>query len=82
MASVPFEYECNVAGAFAIDPNEHPVGWVTALDGFGLTTAGLKADLAVAQPATGGAITVVGVLENFSWPGGVGYSRRHSKTPL
>jgi hypothetical protein len=72
MAAVPFEYECNVAGAFVMDPNEHPVGWVTALDGFGLTAGGLKADQTVTQPVTGGTITVVGVLEKFSWAGGAG----------
>jgi hypothetical protein len=72
MASVPFEYGCNVAGAFVMAPNEHPVGWVTALDGFGLSAGGVKADLTVTQPVTRGRITVVGVLENFSWAGGAG----------
>jgi hypothetical protein len=72
MANVPFEYGCNVAGAFVTEPNQHPVGWVTTLDGLGLAPGGLKADLTVIQPITGDAITVVGVVENFSWGGGVG----------
>ena len=71
MVAVPFEYGCNVAGAFVVDPNGLPVGWVTALDGFGLSAGGVKADLTVTQPVTGGTMTVVGVLEKFSWAGGV-----------
>jgi hypothetical protein len=71
MAAVPFEYGCNLAGAFVMDPNEHPVGWMTALDSIGLPAGGLKADLTVAQPVTGGTTTAVAVLEKFSWAGGV-----------
>jgi hypothetical protein len=71
MAAVPFEYGCNVAGAFVTDPNERPVGWMAALEPIGLPAGGLKADLTVAQPVTGGTTTAVGVLEKFSWAGGV-----------
>jgi hypothetical protein len=73
MATVPFEYGCNVAYAFAVDPNEHPrVGWVTALDGFGLPPGALKADLTLTKPTTGGTVPAVGVLERFFWGGDVG----------
>jgi hypothetical protein len=72
MAAVPFEYGCNVAGAFVTDPNGPPVGWVTVLDGFGLAAGSVKADLTVTQPLTGGTTSVVGVLEKFAWGGGVG----------
>ena len=45
---------------------------MTALGGLGLPAAGLKADLIATHPVTGDAMTVVGVLEKFSWSGGAG----------
>lgn len=49
MATVPFVYECSKEAGFGMDPNEHKrFGYVTSLDGFGLTTpGGLAADLEV-----------------------------------
>jgi hypothetical protein len=47
MASVPFEFECDKAAGFVMDSNTHPrVGYVTALDGFGLSQT-LSRDLQV-----------------------------------
>jgi hypothetical protein len=78
MATVPFEFDCNKSAGFVMDPNEHArVGWVTALDGFGLPAGGLAKDLQVSNPmtVTGGKpeiMSVIGVLEKFTWAGGVG----------
>jgi hypothetical protein len=78
MAAVAYEFDCNTSAGFVMDPNQHVrVGWVTALDGFGLPAGGLKADLQVYNPMTvqGGkpvAMSVIGVLEKFTWAGGVG----------
>jgi hypothetical protein len=78
MATVPFEFDCNMSAGFVMDPNQHVrVGWVTALDGFGLPSGGLAKDLQVSSPMTvqGGkpvAMSVIGVLEKFTWAGGVG----------
>jgi hypothetical protein len=61
-----------------MDPNTHArVGWVTALDGFGLPSGGLAKDLQVSNPmtATGAkpqVMSVIGVLGKFTWAGGVG----------
>jgi hypothetical protein len=47
MATVPFVYECSKEAGFVMDPNEHKrFGYVTELDGFGLTAA-LTPDLQV-----------------------------------
>jgi hypothetical protein len=79
MATVPFVFECDKSSGFVMDPNVHKrVGWVTALNGFGLAADGLKADLMVFNPMTtpkdGAPVSmpVVGVLEKFSWAGGAG----------
>jgi hypothetical protein len=78
MATVAYEFDCNMSAGFVMDPNEHVrVGWVTALDGFGLPAGGLKADLQVHNPmtVTGGkpeVMSVIGVLEKFTWAGGIG----------
>jgi hypothetical protein len=89
MASVPFVYECDRESGFVADPNSHErFGYITKLDGFGLTNP-LTPDLTVSIPYSGqpkysgitlaqpGAnaprtASVVGVLEKFSWAGGVG----------
>jgi hypothetical protein len=78
MATVPFEFECSKESGFVMDPNEHQrVGWVTALDGFGLPAGGLKADLTVSDPmtppkaGTPAVKLVAGILEKFSWAGGI-----------
>jgi hypothetical protein len=48
MATVPYELDCDMSSGFVIDPNGHKrVGWVTALNGFGLPADGLKADMTV-----------------------------------
>jgi hypothetical protein len=76
MAAVAVGLECSVSSGFVMDPNEHQrIGWVTKLDGFGLPTGGLKADLQVSDPMAAGngkpmVVPVVGVLEKFSWAGG------------
>jgi hypothetical protein len=76
MAAVAVELECSVSSGFVMDPNEHlRIGWVTKLDGFGLPTGGLKADMQVSDPLAAGngkpmVVPVVGVLEKFSWAGG------------
>jgi hypothetical protein len=78
MATVPYAFDCNMSAGFVMDPNQHVrVGWVTGLDGFGLPAGGLKADLQVQNPmtVTGGkpeVMSVIGVLEKFTWAGGVG----------
>ena len=72
MASVPFNYACDMAYGFIQDPNEHQrVGYVTAFAGLGLPQA-LSADLTVTNPQTGAEMTVVGVIAQFEWNGGVG----------
>jgi hypothetical protein len=78
VATAPFEYACNVAGAFETEPPQGLIGYLTAFYGFGLP-APLKADLTVTQPVTEGtaiehpapgkAIPVVGVLDSFYWGG-------------
>jgi hypothetical protein len=76
MAAVPVELECSMSSGFVMDPNEHQrIGWVTKLDGFGLPSGGLRADLQVSDPLAAGngkpmVVPVVGVLEKFSWAGG------------
>jgi hypothetical protein len=76
MAAVPVDLECSVSSGFVMDPNEHQrIGWVTKLDGFGLPSGGLKADLQVSDPLAAGngkpmVVPVAGVLEKFSWAGG------------
>jgi hypothetical protein len=78
MATVPYAFDCNMSAGFVMDPNQYVrVGWVTGLDGFGLPAGGLKADLQVQNPmtVTGGkpeVMSVIGVLEKFTWAGGVG----------
>ena len=83
-ASVAFEFECDKSSAFLPNPSAHKrVGYVTDLNGFGVT---LPKDLQVSLPfkpsypqlgatqgVAGGPITakVVGVIENFTWAGGV-----------
>ena len=52
MATVPVDFACNVSSGFLMDPNQHQrIGWVTKLDGFGLPTGGLTADLQVSSMA-------------------------------
>jgi hypothetical protein len=71
MASVAFNYACDMTYGFIPDPNEHQrVGYVTAFAGLGLPQA-LNADLTVINPQTGAKITVVGVMAQFEWNGGV-----------
>jgi hypothetical protein len=61
-----------MAYGFIQDPNEHQrVGYVTAFAGLGLPQA-LNADLTVTNPQTGAEMTVVGVIAQFEWNGGVG----------
>jgi hypothetical protein len=72
MATVPFNYACDFTAGFVQDPNEHQrVGYVTAFAGLGLSEA-LKADLTIVNPQTGADMTVVGVIAQFEWNGGVG----------
>lgn len=89
-----FDYPCNWRAGFVMDPTKKQrFGYVTALEGFGLSAA-LPLDIQVYSPFnTGAAPTytgmgsnyvaptpdaptssakVVGVIENFSWAGGVG----------
>lgn len=89
-----FDLPCNWRAGFVMDPvKKQRFGYVTSLDGFGLSAA-LPADIAVYTPFnTGAAPTyaglssnytpadenspmgickVVGVIESFSWGGGVG----------
>jgi len=78
VATVPVVFECSVSSGFLMDPDEHQrIGWVTKLDGFGLPTGGLRADLQVSDPLAAGnggplAVPVAGVIEKFSWAGGTG----------
>jgi hypothetical protein len=89
MASVPFVFECDRESGFVLDPNSHKrVGYITKLDGFGLTHPAIS-DLNVSIPYSGQpkysgisfrqpgvglprTASVVGVLENFAWAGSVG----------
>jgi len=82
MATIPFSYECVREAGFLPNPNQHNrVGYVTALNGFGIRTA-FTPDLAVHSPIPnpahikinpiGGKLNVVGVIEKFEWNGGVG----------
>jgi hypothetical protein len=72
MATVPFNFACDMAYGFIQGPNEHQrVGYVTAFAGLGLA---LNADLTVTNPQTGARMTVVGVMDQFEWNGGVGDS--------
>jgi hypothetical protein len=89
-----FDLPCNWRAGFVMDPTKKQrFGYVTALDGFGLSAV-LAADISVYTPFnTGAAPTygglsagytaptedspvgickVVGVLDHFSWGGGVG----------
>jgi hypothetical protein len=91
MATISFEYDCDMAGGFVMDPNEQKrIGYITALNGFGLAEP-LVQDLTVSLPFNKqggpsvkslnyvaptpdkplGAVKVVGVLDKFSWEGGV-----------
>jgi hypothetical protein len=72
MATIPYNYACDFTAGFAQVPNENQrVGYVTAFEGLGLAQA-LKADLTIINPQTGGQMTVVGVIAQFEWNGGVG----------
>jgi hypothetical protein len=72
MATVPFNYACDFTAGFLQEPNEHSrVGYVTAFAGLGLTQA-FADDLTVVNPQTGADMTVVGVITQFEWNGGVG----------
>lgn len=65
------EFVGNVGAAITMPPNEHLlVGWVTALNGFGLSAGTIKNDLTVTNPLTGTRTPVVGVLGRFLWNGG------------
>jgi hypothetical protein len=90
MASIPFDYQCDRESGFVQDPNSHNrVGYITALDGLGLTHPATP-DLTVSIPYSGQpnypgitftqpgegnlprTSSVVGVIEQLSWEGGVG----------
>jgi hypothetical protein len=72
MATVPFDYDCDMSYAFVPDPNQQErVGYVTAFAGLGLAQA-LKADLTVTNPLTRATTPVVGVIAQFEWAGAVG----------
>lgn len=89
-----FDFPCNWRAGFVMDPTQKQrFGYVTALDGFGLSAA-MDADISVYTPYNVGAnptytglssnytasteespiaiCKVVGILENWSWNGGVG----------
>jgi hypothetical protein len=69
--AVAYTYACELAYGFIQNPNEHQrVGYVTELEGLGLSQA-LKADLTVTNPQTAANVTVVGVIQEFAWSGGV-----------
>jgi hypothetical protein len=76
MDATPFVYDCNVEAGFAMDPNEHPrVGYVVALDGFGLTEA-MKADLQVYVPYNNTEQTFTNLtLEGSKFEGAAGGSK-------
>jgi hypothetical protein len=72
MATVPFDFACDMSYGFVPDPNEHErVGYVTAFAGLG-TAEALRADLTVTSPLTRVATPVVGVIAKFDWAGGIG----------
>jgi hypothetical protein len=72
MATVAFNYACDYTAGFVQDPNEHArVGYVTEFAGLGLPQA-LNADLTIQNPETGANMTVVGLIAQFEWNGGVG----------
>jgi hypothetical protein len=72
MATVPFDYACDMSYGFVPDPNvQERVGYVTSFAGLGLAEA-LRADLAVTSPLTRVTTPVVGVIGNFAWAGGIG----------
>jgi hypothetical protein len=55
MASIPFEFSCNMEAGFVMDPNQHGrLGYVTSLFGFGLE-APFATDLQVSVPFNTGA---------------------------
>jgi hypothetical protein len=69
--AVAYNYACDLAYGFIQNPNEHQrVGYVTEFAGLGLPQA-LKADLTVTNPQTAANVTVVGVMQEFVWNGGV-----------
>jgi hypothetical protein len=69
--AVAYNYACDLAYGFIQNPNEHQrVGYVTEFAGLGLPQA-LKADLTVTNPQTAANVTVVGVIQEFEWSGGV-----------
>ena len=69
--AVAYNYACDLAYGFIQNPNEHQrVGYVTEFAGLGLPQA-LKADLTVTNPQTAANVTVVGVIQEFEWNGGV-----------
>src|SRR5689334_21959507 len=56
MGNVAFEYDCNKVAAFVMNPTEQPrIGYVVALDGFGLVGP-LAKDLQVSIPFNTGKI--------------------------
>jgi hypothetical protein len=70
MATVPFDYDCDMSYAFVPDPNKQErVGYVTAFAGL---AQALKADLTVTNPLTRATTPVVGVIAQFEWAGAVG----------
>lgn len=65
------EFVCNLDSGFVMPPaRPAQVGWVTALNGFGLPPGSFKNDLTVSNPLTGGQMPVAGVLAQFIWAGG------------
>jgi hypothetical protein len=72
MATIAYNYACEFTAGFVQVPSEEQrVGYVTAFEGLGLSQA-LKADLTIIDPQTVANVTVVGVIEQFEWNGGVG----------
>jgi len=79
MASVPYEFECDEQAGFLADPNEHKcIGYVTS---FGGLSKDLTVSLSFFQgftptytgiPSKASSTKVVGVIDKFSWAGGVG----------
>lgn len=61
MTTVPFEFECDRASGFMMDPNDHKcVGYITDLHGFGMSVPFAK-DLTVTLPFNNAAPTYRGV---------------------
>ena len=72
IATIVYNYACDFTAGFIQDPNENQrVGYVTAFAGLSLAQA-LKADLTIINPETVANMTVVGVIAQFEWNGGVG----------